>query len=104
MTGSLRHADLACVLVVQYAEGRAGGDISADVDFAWGVCALNLHKRYRGALDKILARLFARAPPRGRLPLLKLFDVVCLHDMAGPVFDGTVPSAWRAACEAAAEL
>ena len=96
---------LACVIAVQYAEGRearAAADPSADVDVAWALCALGLAGRYRGLLGGILLRTLGGEVPRSLPPLLKLSDVVFLADLRGAGVRAKVTDEWRAALEEAA--
>lgn len=102
MVDSARCPDLTRVLIVQYDEGLEDRNLTADVDFAWAVCALGLSDAYPSALGRALARVFAQGPPCNYLPLLKMFDVICLDDALGARHCGKATSAWRASCARAA--
>jgi len=103
LVGSAGSADLARALVVQYDEGLDDRGLVADVDFAWAVCALDLRDAYPEAVGRALARVFAQGPPRSYLPLLKVFDVLCLSDAVGFRLGGEASSDWREACAAASK-
>lgn len=107
MAEGKRHPDLIRILVAQYANGVDAPVLSRDLDAAWAMCALGFVQPCAPPLIDILHRVFSsRNIPKGRLQLLKLFDV--LHASKGsalPCIAGTAaaelprpPRAWYEAC------
>merc|ERR1712113_511790 len=45
--------------------------------------------------------IFERFPPQNRVPLVKLFDVICALDLEYQSLGVTVPQLWKAACDEA---
>merc|ERR1712039_694765 len=46
-----------------------------------------------------MAEIFDRTPPQNRVPLMKLFDVVCALELEHQALGISVPPAWKAACD-----
>merc|ERR1719400_1074394 len=49
----------------------------------------------KAALDEV----FDRTPPQNRVPLQKLFDVICALDLEHQAHGVSVPAVWKAACD-----
>eukprot|EP00928_Gymnodinium_smaydae_P077272 TRINITY_DN60529_c0_g1_i1.p1 TRINITY_DN60529_c0_g1~~TRINITY_DN60529_c0_g1_i1.p1 ORF type:complete len:547 (+),score=42.17 TRINITY_DN60529_c0_g1_i1:67-1707(+) len=68
-------------------------------DFSWSLCSLGLAYDFEAELKNTLKCVFERQPPQNRIPLMKLFDVLCALQLEGEAIDVQVPREWRAACD-----
>merc|ERR1712039_567773 len=73
-----------------------GGSLA---DFSWSLCSLELGHKYTAELKDAMTAIFERSPPQNRVPLVKLFDVICALDLEYQSLGVTVPQLWKAACD-----
>jgi len=99
MTDSRHQLDLVRTVVDQYMAAPQNKSMSSMVDFAWSICALGVVDEYTADLKSILSTIFDRSPPQNRVPLMKLFDVICALELEHKALGISVPPAWRAACD-----
>jgi len=99
MTDSRHQVDLIRKVIDQYMTGSPNKTLSSMVDFAWSVCALGLVDECAEDLKTILSTVFDRSPPQNRVPLMKLFDVICALEIEHKTLGISVPPTWRAACD-----
>lgn len=103
MVDARHQLDLARVLVAQFM-GSAGGvssmSSSSLIDFAWSLAALDLVVEFEADFKEVLNEIFGnRSPPQNRVPLMKLFDVMCALQLGYKDLGIAVPAAWKAACD-----
>lgn len=102
MTNSRHQLDLVRALVTQYMQDDAGLEaksLSSLIDFAWALCALDIADEFPEDLKAAMDQVFERTPPQNRVPLMKLFDVVCALEVELKELQVLVPAVWKAACE-----
>lgn len=102
MVDARHQVDLVRSLVGQYvALGETGPSRSLGslIDFSWGLCALELIDEFEAEFQAIMAEIFDRPTPQNRVPLVKLFDVICALEVEHKKLKLNVPAAWRAACD-----
>jgi hypothetical protein len=99
MTDSRHRLDLVRSMVDQYMAGPPKKTLTSMVDFSWSICALGVVDEYAADLKAVLSTIFERSPPQNRVPLMKLFDVICALELEHKDVGITVPPAWRAACD-----
>lgn len=104
MADARHQVDFARSVVDQYvAFGASEGShrtLSSLIDFLWSLCALDLVSEYEKEFKAVLAEVVNREkPPQNRVPLMKLFDVLCALDLHYKGLDVAVPPVWRAACD-----
>eukprot|EP00439_Symbiodinium_sp_Y106_P014320 s4968_g2.t1 len=101
MVNARHQLDLARTLVKQYADSpggvqpMSGGSL---IDVAWALVALDLAREFDAELKAVLEETFSRNPPQNRVPLTKLFDVICALELEYKDLGITVPNTWKAAC------
>lgn len=104
MVHATHQADFSRSLVDQYMSGSQ--DLSrvalgSLVDFAWSLQSLELAGEFSTEFTAVLAEIFGRSPPQNRLPLMKLYDVICGLELQYQSLGVQVPPSWRAACDEA---
>lgn len=103
MLDARHQIDLARVLVVQYVDSPGGISSMSNgslIDLAWSLAALDLVTEFETEFRAVVGEIFrGRSPPQNRVPLIKMFDVICALELGYRDLDISVPSAWKAACE-----
>merc|ERR1712224_386468 len=95
MTDSRHQLDLVRAVVDQYMAGPPRKTLSSMVDFSWSLCALGIVDEYAADLKAVLSTIFERSAPQNRVPLMKLFDVICALELEYKDVGISVPPAWR---------
>ncbi|CAE8617075.1 unnamed protein product [Polarella glacialis] len=102
MVDARHQVDLARNLIAQYTDSpggvskMSGGSL---IDFAWALCALELVDEHKAVFKAALGETFNRSPPQNRVPLMKLFDVMCCLELEHKDLGIAVPATWKAACD-----
>lgn len=99
MTDSRHQLDLVRTAIDQYMADPSKKTLTSMVDFAWSICALGLVPENGNDLKTVLNSMFERGPPQNRVPLMKLFDVICALELEHKALGITIPAAWKAACD-----
>eukprot|EP00930_Biecheleria_cincta_P088178 TRINITY_DN77410_c0_g1_i1.p1 TRINITY_DN77410_c0_g1~~TRINITY_DN77410_c0_g1_i1.p1 ORF type:complete len:580 (+),score=99.04 TRINITY_DN77410_c0_g1_i1:58-1797(+) len=103
MVDARHQSDLARVLIAQFMASPGGVSAmssSSLIDFAWSLAALDLIAKFEAEFKAVLEEIFGnRSPPQNRVPLMKLFDVMCALQLAYTDLGVAVPAAWKAACD-----
>eukprot|EP00929_Paragymnodinium_shiwhaense_P088352 TRINITY_DN48658_c0_g1_i1.p1 TRINITY_DN48658_c0_g1~~TRINITY_DN48658_c0_g1_i1.p1 ORF type:complete len:582 (-),score=133.76 TRINITY_DN48658_c0_g1_i1:13-1758(-) len=102
MVDARNQLELCRTLVAEYAQVEGvHKTLTSVADFSWALCSLELADEFQGELSEALRQIFAQKPPRNRVPLMKLFDVITALDTELKSLGIKVPQEWRAACEEA---
>lgn len=102
MVDARHQLELARTLMAQYLDSpRAvkSKSLSSLVDVAWSLCALGLLEELSDDFKAVMDEVFDRSPPQNRVPLLKLFDVLCAVEVEHQGLGVVVPAVWKAACD-----
>lgn len=99
VSDSRHQLDLVRTIAEQYMASSSGKSLSSMVDFAWSICALGVADEFAADLKSILSTVFQRQPPQNRIPLMKLFDVICALELESKALGISVPPTWKAACD-----
>merc|ERR1712039_246349 len=94
--------DFARALVEKYVDGEKAipsRSLGSLADFSWSLCSLELGHEYTAELKDAMTTIFERSPPQNRVPLVKLFDVICALGLEYQSLGVTVPQLWKAACD-----
>eukprot|EP00928_Gymnodinium_smaydae_P001821 TRINITY_DN10654_c1_g1_i2.p1 TRINITY_DN10654_c1_g1~~TRINITY_DN10654_c1_g1_i2.p1 ORF type:complete len:547 (+),score=69.35 TRINITY_DN10654_c1_g1_i2:81-1721(+) len=100
MADAQQQTSLVRSLVAQYAaKPNDHKSFTSLADFSWSLFALGIADEFQVELKDALTSAFERKPPQNRVPLMKLFDVLCALELEGASIDVQVPKEWRAACD-----
>jgi len=103
MVDARHQSDLARVLVAQFMASPGGVSTmssSSLIDFTWSLVALDLVIEFEAEFKAVIDEIFGnRSPPQNRIPLMKLFDVMCALQLGYKDLAVAVPAAWKAACD-----
>lgn len=107
MTDARHQIDKVRDLITHYTDKSSpmsAKSLMSLADFAWSVCSLGMVDEFPDQFKAALEEVFTRQPPQNRVPLVKLFDVVCVLELKYKALGIAVPQAWRAACDDADRL
>eukprot|EP00434_Breviolum_minutum_P024524 symbB.v1.2.021663.t1/scaffold1886.1/size97136/2 len=102
MVNAKHQLDKARSLAAQYVDSlggipkMSGGSL---IDYAWALVALDLVREFEADFVAAMSETFNRTPPQNRIPLLKLFDVLCALELEYKDLKVQVPSSWKNACD-----
>lgn len=100
MTDARHQLDVARGLFSSYFDAPPQGkSLNSMVNVCWALCSLELVPEFKKEFAATLDQIFERQAPQNRIPLTKLFDVVCCIDLEHKALGVTVPAAWKAACD-----
>jgi len=97
----------ARVLVEEYVEGPRSGTfktLMSLIDFAWSLVALELVTEFKNEFKGTLEKIFEAQPPQNKVPLIKLFDVICSIQLEHKRLRIKIPKLWEAACKDAVAM
>lgn len=102
MVDARHQLELGRTLVAQYFDSPSAvksKSLSSLIDVAWSLCSLGLIEEFSDDFKALLEEVFDRSPPQNRVPLLKLFDVLCALELEYKHLGVAVPQIWKAACD-----
>eukprot|EP00971_Amphidinium_carterae_P180352 3577146-Amphidinium_carterae.1 len=92
-----QHADLVRDLVARFRDEEGPRTLTALADVAWTLCSLDMVRELNEDFQQIMEDVFSKPPPQNRVPLVKIFDVLCALELEYKDVSVTVPATWKAA-------
>jgi len=99
MTEAHHQADLVRDLVARFAADESPKTLTALADVAWALCALDMVRELEDDFKNILNQIFEMQPPQNRVPLMKMFDVICALELEYKDVSVSIPAIWKAASD-----